>query len=255
MDNGMRSVAEPGIILRALVGSTLHGLNLEGTDDRDEMGITIESPDHVVGLGDFEQWVYRTQPEGSPSGPGDLDLIVYSLRKYVRLAIAGNPTVILLLFAPRSVCSVLTRAGEELQALAPSIVSRLAAERYAGYLKDQKERMLGSRGGRALRKKWAIEHPSAGFDTKYAMHMVRLGIQGVELLSTGRITLPMPRSEREFTMAIRRGEVDLPGVLDATEKLESRLEELRTSSPLRERPDKKAIESWMVRTYLSAWHS
>src|SRR5688572_31106775 len=33
-----------------------------------------------------------------------------------------------------------------------------------------------------------------GFDTKYAMHMLRLGFQGVELLTTGRLNLPM-RSE------------------------------------------------------------
>ena len=36
----------------------------------------------------------RTQPEGVRSGPGDLDLIVYSLRKWMRLALTGNPTVL-----------------------------------------------------------------------------------------------------------------------------------------------------------------
>jgi hypothetical protein len=31
-----------------------------------------------------------------------------------------------------------------------------------------------------------------GYDTKYAMHVLRLGLQGVELLTTGRFTLPVP---------------------------------------------------------------
>jgi uncharacterized protein len=262
MDNGMRAVAEPGIILRALVGSKVHGLNLEGTDDKDEMGVTIEPPDHVIGLKQFEQWVYRTKAEGVPSGPGDLDLTVYSLRKFVRLALAGNPTVLLLLFAPDDSCAVLRDEGRQLRALAPAFVSKVAADRYAGYLRDQKDRLLGERGGRALRKPWSFEHPTAGFDTKYAMHMVRLGFQGVELLETGRITLPMPPAPREFTMAIRRGEIDLDAVLKATERLEARLAELRETSHLPDRPDESAIEAWMLRTYLAdrrwaapAWHS
>ena len=65
------------------------------------MGICIEPPEYVAGLRRFEQWVYRTQPEGARSGPGDIDRTVYSLRKWCRLALAGNPTVMLLLHVPR----------------------------------------------------------------------------------------------------------------------------------------------------------
>ncbi len=86
VDSGGRAAAEPNTILRATVGSKLHGLNLEATDDTDEMGVCVEPPEYVVGLRKFEQWVYRTQPEGHPSGPKDLDLTIYSLRKWVRLA-------------------------------------------------------------------------------------------------------------------------------------------------------------------------
>ncbi len=68
------TIARRGCIIRCLVGSTLHGLVRDSTDDRDEMGVCIEPPDHVIGLRRFEHWVHRTQPEGVPSGPGDLDL-------------------------------------------------------------------------------------------------------------------------------------------------------------------------------------
>jgi hypothetical protein len=37
-----KSIAEPNTILRGLVGSTVHGLVLSGTDDRDEMGVCLE---------------------------------------------------------------------------------------------------------------------------------------------------------------------------------------------------------------------
>jgi hypothetical protein len=49
-----RDIAEDGLIIRTLVGSTIHGLVLDGTDDRDEMGVCIEPPDYVAGLKRFE---------------------------------------------------------------------------------------------------------------------------------------------------------------------------------------------------------
>ena len=98
-----------GTILRATVGSTVHGLHHGGQDDRDEMAVFVEPPEYLVGLArargirgglyGFEHYVERTQPEGVRSGPGDLDLVAYSLRKYVRLALKGHPTILLLLTA------------------------------------------------------------------------------------------------------------------------------------------------------------
>jgi hypothetical protein len=43
-----------------------------------------------------------------------------------------------------------------------------------------------------------------GYDTKYAMHALRIGYQGIELLATGRITLPMADPERGVARGTRR---------------------------------------------------
>lgn len=257
LDNGYREVAERTTILRATVGSNVHGLALEGTDDRDEMGVCVEPPESAIGLDRFEQWVYRTQPEGAPSGHGDLDLTVYSLRKYVALALVGNPTILLLLFAAPEVCSVRTWLGVELQSLAPRIVARSSGERFLGYLKDQRERLNGERGGRALRKErtWSEDSIRVGYDTKYAMHMVRLGLQGVELLEDGRITLPMPEPARSTVFAIRKGQKSFDAVMGMTAALEFRLAELLDTSPLQAQPDREFVERWMVNAYLDDWRS
>lgn len=74
-----QAIADTLTILRCQVGSGVHGTNIIGTDDRDEMGICLEPPDYVMGLNRFDQYVFRTQPEGVRSGHGDLDLTVYSL--------------------------------------------------------------------------------------------------------------------------------------------------------------------------------
>ena len=53
----------------------------------------------------FEQYHRHTawdRPGGlaNRSGAGDLDVVVYSARKWARLALGGNPSVLLLLFVP-----------------------------------------------------------------------------------------------------------------------------------------------------------
>src|SRR5919199_7002689 len=129
-----RELVDRGTILRATVGSTLHGLHHGGQDDRDEMAVFVEPPEYLVGLArarairgglyGFEHFVERTQPEGVRSGPGDLDLVAYSLRKYMRLALKGHPTILLLLFVPDEHVVMRTDLGRELQELAPAILSR-----------------------------------------------------------------------------------------------------------------------------------
>ncbi len=41
---GNRDVAMSGEILRTVVGSGVHGIAIEGTDDHDEMGVFVEPP-------------------------------------------------------------------------------------------------------------------------------------------------------------------------------------------------------------------
>ena len=246
-----REIAERGMIVRTLVGSTIHGLALEGTDDRDELGVCIEPPDYVIGLNHFETWVFRTKPEGVRSEAGDLDLVVHSLRKFARLALKGNPTVLLLLFVPPERLLLRTPLGDELQRLAPSFVSRDAGKAFHGYLTAQKQRLLGERGQlRTHRPELVDEH---GYDTKYAMHMLRLGYQGRELLQTGRISLPMREHERRRVFAVRRGEVPFNEVMTEIGELERELEDLLTTSPLPARPDREAVDAFLVRAYREHW--
>ncbi|WP_255432505.1 nucleotidyltransferase domain-containing protein [Amycolatopsis sp. WAC 04197] len=93
-----------------------------------------------------------------------------------------------------------------------------------------------------------------GFDTKFAMHMVRLGVQGVELLETGRITLPVPEPWLGWLRDLRQGKKTREEALEAAESLEHRLDELvRGASPLPEEPDAEWADAWLVRAYLRAW--
>ena len=52
-------MVERGTILRATVGSTVHGLHHGGQDDRDEMAVFVEPPEYLLGL---------ARPAGSAAG-------------------------------------------------------------------------------------------------------------------------------------------------------------------------------------------
>jgi len=250
LDRGRaRQVAEGGLILRGLVGSTVHGLANPGTDDRDEMGVFVEPPQYVIGLRGFEHYVSRTQAEGVPSGPGDLDLTIYGLRKFCRLALKGSPTVLLLFFIEGEHLLHRTQTGAQLQSLAPSFLSKRTGRAFLGYLTAQRRGLLGERHATRTRE-LSAEH---GYDTKYAMHALRIAIQGIELLSSGRITLPVPEPDRTRLRAVRAGAVALNDVVAQIDDATEELERLTAETELPGRPDEDRVNQFLITAYQQNW--
>ncbi|MEJ3656389.1 nucleotidyltransferase domain-containing protein [Actinomycetes bacterium KLBMP 9759] len=250
---GRRDVALGGEILRTVVGSGVHGIAIAGTDDHDEMGVFLEPPESVLGMAaDVPHYVWRTQPEGVRSGPGDTDLVLYSLRRYLHLATKGNPTALLPLFAPPDAIVVLTPQGKELRALAPSVLSQRAVHRFLGFMNGQRKHLLGQ--GRGPKRPELVAR--YGYDVKYASHALRLVHQGLEVVREGRLTLPMPETEREEVLRVKRG--DVPEVADVLARIaqlqaeiEDRLETGRT--PLPTHPDLETITAWAVDAQRRHW--
>jgi predicted nucleotidyltransferase len=256
MSEKLKAMAEKATILRCLVGSKAYGLGGDASD-RDEKGVCLEPVEYALPLnGTFEQYEFRTAAErtgksDSKSEPGDLDLTIYSLRKFLRLATYGNPNVVELLFIGGDCLLERNRIGEELQSLYPSIVSREAGRRYLGYMEAQKQRLLGERGQMRVTRTDLID--KYGYDTKYASHVVRLGFQGRELLETGKLILPMSGSDLEFTAAVKFGKIQLDEVLTTVGDLELQIKDLIKDGPLQDRPDYARVEEWMQAQYLDAW--
>ena len=242
-------MALDGLILRGLVGSTVHGLSNPGTDDRDEMGVCIEPSEYVLGLRPFEHYVFRTQPEGVPSGPGDLDLTIYGLRKFCRLALKGSPTVLLLFFIDGEHLLARTPPGERLQALAPAFLSKRTGRAFRGYLEAQRRSLLGERHATRTRE-LSAQH---GYDTKYAMHALRIAVQGIELLSTGRISLPVPEPDRGRLRAVRAGRIPLDEVVARLDELAARLQRLSAESELPDVGDAERADRFLVEAHREAW--
>lgn len=240
-------------ILEVVVGSTVHGTSAnDGLADLDLMSVIIEDmKTSIVGFSAVDTWTKRTKPEGVRSEAGDTDWVGYGLRKYVDLALRNNPTILLALFVPKIHARILTYEGAELQALAPDIVSKRSYRTFRGYMQQQHERLLGLRGQRNVTRPELVK--AYGYDTKYAAHTVRLGLQGEELLLTGRISLPMRPDDRELCLDIRSGMYSLTKVSQKIVEAESRLHAAYMVSPLPEQPNVAKIERWMLDTYLTYW--
>lgn len=249
--------AETYTILRTKTGSEVYGLSLEGSSDRDETGVCIEPLSEHLRLGEaFEQFIHRdaearTGMRDAPSASGDLDLKIYSLAKFCRLAAAGNPSVIDLFFIPHKFHTQCDARGYQLQEMLPLFLSKECIPRFLGYLHGQRQRLLGLQGQKRI-KRPELEDLH-GYDTKYAMHMVRLGVHGLELVQSGRLSIPLTPHWCKILLSIRRGEKSLDVVLTLVGELERQIKDLEADCPLPDHPDRDGIEKWLQQVYFHNW--
>lgn len=245
----------PTTILMVEVGSTAHGTGLPGGEDHDQLAVVVETPDQVVGLDErgMRTVMQRTKPEGVRSGPGDIDRTLHSLRRFLRLAASGNPSILMALWAP---VEYSTPLGEELQHLGDAFVGRHVVPRYRGYMRSQAMRLLGLRGGgHGTRGGGGREEliEAHGFDTKYAMHCARLGFQCVELVTTGRLELPIRGEPAEWLRAVRRGEVAFDDWWERSLALDARLAIIEEDPDVRPDADRRRIDAWSIDAHQRTW--
>lgn len=241
-------------ILECVVGSTLHGTHVsDGLEDLDLMAVVIESAREFCGFFQEDTWTKRSKPDGVRSEAGDVDYVAYGLRKYLSLATKGNPTILLALFAPPEHIRKIDARGQQLRDLAPDIVSRQCYAPFRGYMRQQHERLLGLRGGRNVTRPELVT--AYGYDTKYAAHIVRLGLQGEEILLTGRLTLPMPPTDCELVRKVRTGGFTLAEISQLIIDVETRLNNAYAKTTLPEKPNIKRVQQWMIDRYVGKWAS
>lgn len=242
------------MILLVEVGSTAHGTGIPGGEDHDETAIVIETPSQVLFSLGLRNKMKRTQPEGARSGPGDVDRQIYSLRSFLNLCVAGNPSIQLVLYAP---ILETTELGSELRDLAPYFIGRHIIPRYRGYMKGQMMRMQGlkasghgKRGG-GKREELIKAH---GYDTKYAMHAARLGFQCIELMNNEELILPIQGEPGEWLRAVRKGEVSYEDWENRVNELHKVLESMEDYEHYRNGPRLDKIEEWTIKAHRQYWN-
>jgi predicted nucleotidyltransferase len=236
-------------LIHAFVGgSELHGAKVKDTDDLDIYGVYLEPPELILGLEKSEFFVWSTAGNERRNGPDDIDICLYSLRKWAGLAAKGNPTALHFLFAknyaPNPIPWGTVLNNRQI------FLSRQAASQFRGFVDAQVRRLQGIGTGKKGQRHELIG--VYGYDIKAAMHVIRLLNEGVELMRSGLITLPRP--EKDLLVTIRTGNYgSLERVLDLANRLFGELEQAESQSILPEKVDKSKISRLISKTYLRHW--
>jgi len=131
------------LIFETVHGSRAYGLAREGSDT-DIKGIIVGPMD----------WYFAPEPGPEQINVRGDDHVRFELRKFFRLAIAGNPTLLELLWTdPQHHLSV-TPAGQRLLDARSAFLSKRVARSFAGYAMSQLKRIRTHR-------RWLLHPPSA----------------------------------------------------------------------------------------------
>jgi predicted nucleotidyltransferase len=230
-------------------GSELHGAKVQDTDDLDIYGVYLEPPELLIGLDKQDFYVWSTAGDERRNGPDDVDVCLYSLRKWAGLAAKGNPTALHFLFSQNY--SAKPEPWEEILKSRGVFLSRQAAPQFRGFAESQLRRLQGiGTGKKGQRDEFIDVH---GYDVKAAMHVIRLLNEGIELMRSGTITLPRP--ERELLITIRTGQYgSLERVLKLANAMFLELERAETESKLPEKVDRIRVSQLVSNIYLRHWN-
>jgi uncharacterized protein len=232
-------------------GSALHGAKVNQTDDHDVFGVFIERPSNILGLDPQAHFVWGTSGIGLRNGPEDVDVCLYGLRKFVGLACKGNPSVLHFLFAPADelpsdekhvIWTWLLKHRNELLAVSHH-------KQFIGYARAQLARMVGERAKKVNRPELVDLY---GFDTKFAMHVIRVLLECEELLTTGELTFPNPKAD--FLIDIRQGRLNPDRIIQlANDLIDRNIELSKTCTTMRQVIDRQEVSRIIGTMYRSYW--
>jgi uncharacterized protein len=239
-------VHQENLIMACIGGSQAHGAKVGATDDTDWYGLYIPPPTKLLGLERDEHFVFTTGGQLGGNGPSDVDVCLYTLLKWAGLAAKGNPSALHFLFAP---LEFTTNAWEHFSACPEIFLAKSHVKPFLGFADDQMKRLLGQKGQKNIHR--AELEDKYGYDTKYAMHVIRLYGEAKELMENGRITLPRPN--RHELIEIRQGKYSLSEIRELGSQLESEALAAQASSPLPDEVDRDAISVLLADTHLRFW--
>lgn len=297
----MKNLVEKNKILEFTSGSHLYGTNV-ATSDIDLQGLFIAPKCYYLGLDTVEEVDLSTVSK-TDDGKNDSDAIdrkFNEFRKFIKLAIAGNPNMIEQIFVPNCSIIYINDIGKKLLDNYNLFPSKLVKQRFLGYGLSQIKKSKVKPDNfieltnfkidyesvdKTIWKSWftmkliefkyidsiiskhikfhtdfasigglnfnlnvkikdvynsvcvRLEKASHrqdgwlthGLDLKYCMHAVRLMLEGIELLKTGKIIFPL--TYKDILLDIRNGKLSLQEIDELTADTFNELENFESELP------------------------
>ena len=230
-------------------GSHQHGASIPGKiSDVDLFGIYIEPPVRALGISEETHFTGGTQDQYERNRPGDEDYKCYTLQRWAGLAAKGNPTILGFLYTPGGLPGVWADFITPAKGL---FKARTHAKAFLGYAKGQVARLDGTMGRGRHGQRPEIE-AEFGYDTKAAMHLMRLMFEAEEYMKTGEITYPRP--EKDLLLSIRLGAWTWDKLFFEYNEMEKKVEQAMADSKLPDHCDREAISQLISQCYIEHWY-
>jgi hypothetical protein len=177
---------------------------------------------------------------------GDIDLSVYTLRKFAFLATSGNPSILATLWSPNTylVRDIWPQFCTAMRSYVPAVS---AGQAFLGYMRQQMERWAGIRGQKNVTRPELVA--KYGYDVKYAAQIIKLGQQGITFMETGIVEVPISEPTATEIKSLRTGGYTEAQALDWAEGIEARLKQAINKSMLPDRPNQIGIQHLVASTY------
>jgi uncharacterized protein len=271
---------EQNLIYRVLSGSRAYGLDHPGSD-QDTRGICIPPKEYVLGLASFEQHEDETHNHtvfglakfvrlALDANPNIIEALYTDARHVLFVNRYGER-----LLAARAL--FLSKiVGERFTGYAVDQLGRM--ERHHRWLVNPPNHMPepeeygakatagnyrwphtdAERGYRTAFRHWnqyqewrrnrnpdrAVLEAKFGYDTKHAMHLLRLLRMGEEILREGKVLVLRP--DAEWLLSVRHGALSYEQVMDLAVEHRARLDQMTTTSPLPDGPDVAAANELLI---------
>jgi len=293
-----KEIAEKNKILKFTIGSHLYGTTTP-TSDKDYSGIFMPDENMVFGFehADEVDLSLKSKREDGKNDKDAVDITLYELRKFIKLALENNPNILEQMFINHENIIFSNWYGNELLKHAHLFPYKRLKEKFLAYAGSQRHKMvirtdnyhalenanewledyvktvedgkkllidkrlpfISAKGDNVLvgdlnfqkhfmlrkvkkmiaerlskatnRKELLTKH---GYDTKFASHLVRLMLEGRELLTTGCLIFPL--RERQLILDIKLGKYKMTDVLKMAEEFEKEVENDVVHSSLPNKP-------------------
>jgi hypothetical protein len=213
-------ILEDWTMFRCVTGSRAYGLE-QDQSDTDVRGVFVAPPDLLWSLQGAPDYLER----------GEMEEAYWEVRKFCILALKANPNILECLYSP--IVLATTPAGDELLSIRSSFLSRFVHQTFNGYVLSQFkkiERDFQTTGA----PKW-----------KHVMHLIRLLISGITLLSTGNMEV-QALEHRERLLLVRHGGLPWGEVEAWRLSLHQDFDDALAMSPLPELPNYALVEEFLL---------
>jgi predicted nucleotidyltransferase len=240
----------------------MHGATGNKPTDTDISGVYIQPVEMVLGIAqkretdnkwfDPDTQVWCSAGDHNRNSADDIDLNLYSLRKWAGMAATGNTTALEFLFVNNMIHDHEAFPTIWERHIVPNtmhFVSKRAGFHFKAFAEAMKLRLSGGNTGKhGQRPELEAEF---GYDVKGAMHMLRVLGEGIELMETGMITLPRP--DVDFLKDVRNGKHTWDEVEMIADVKFSILDETREKSFLPDELDRAKVSRIITDAQLEFW--